>query len=401
MKRTTLCLILALFLAGGLIAGDTPTLEDYLGRWNLKILDSGDSFFSAWLKIEEKDGKPQGQMVWKWGSVGGIQKIQVKDGILSFSRGKGRFTAELSGGELKGSGGGKKFIGKRAHEMCDVSGTWTVVPVDLPEAQPGTLIFKTDKQGKITGKAIDPQGEDLPLKNIKLKGYTLTCVCPMKEYSANLKLEMRGDRIAGNVSMTMPNEKSMSLKLKGERKRKWGKPVKLLQENGMDGWEYRKNGKFTWQVKDSVLENMQPPCADIVSQKKFRDFKLHLEYKVGNKDGEKPANSGVYLRGRYELQILGKTGEQPHGNMAIYSRKEPKVNPIESPLDTTWQSLDVVFIGRWVTVTLNGQVVHDNEYLDGITGGAFDPWEEKPGPFMLQGDHGKVYFRNIVVTPAK
>ena len=74
---------------------------------------------------------------------------------------------------------------------------------------------------------------------------------------------------------------------------------------------------------------------------------------------------------------------------------------MKTPLQTSWQSLDVIFIGRWVTVILNGQVVHDNEYLDGITGGAFDPWEEKPGPFMLQGDHGKVRYRNIVVTPAQ
>ena len=66
-----------------------------------------------------------------------------------------------------------------------------------------------------------------------------------------------------------------------------------------------------------------------------------------------------------------------------------------------WQTFDITFVGRKLTVVLNGKTIQDGVTVEGITGGAINPYEDEPGPLMLQGDHGKVRFRNIVVTPAR
>jgi hypothetical protein len=114
------------------------------------------------------------------------------------------------------------------------------------------------------------------------------------------------------------------------------------------------------------------------------------------------SNSGVYLRGRYEIQILdnpdAKMALDSHGCGALYSRVAPKVNAARPAGE--WQSYDITFVGRKLEIVLNGQKVVDT-VVEGITGGALNPFEDEPGPLMLQGDHGKVRFRNIVVTPAE
>jgi hypothetical protein len=87
-----------------------------------------------------------------------------------------------------------------------------------------------------------------------------------------------------------------------------------------------------------------------------------------------------------------------HGCGAVYSRIAPKVNAAKAAGE--WQTLDVELAGRQVKVTLNGTVVTEG-IVEGVTGGAISPYEGEPGPLMLQGDHGKVRFRNIVVTPGR
>ncbi len=375
--------------------------EGFLGRWNIEIMDTGDTFRTAWLKIVEKDGSLGGALVWKWGSVVPIRNVTVKENELRFTRGRESFSAKLVGQELRGVATARRgtkfdFVGWRAHEMCDVTGTWKVGLKDDPEREPATLAFEK-RDGKITGKAIDPEGNSFAVRDAKLDGYVLSFKAVPTELEGpprEVRCEIRGDTLVGVVAVTPPGEtEKRTLAIKGKRQREWGEPVVLLKENSLEGWGPRDpQRKFGWKVKDSVLENT-PPDVDIVSAAKFRDFRLQLEYKVNE-----GSNSGVYLRGRYELQILGDTRIQDHGNMAVYSRLKPKKNPLRPG---EWNTLEVTFIGRWVTVVLNGETVHDNQYLDGSTGGAWDTKEEQPGPVLLQGDHGKVWFRNIVVTPAK
>ncbi|HEY9231195.1 MAG TPA: DUF1080 domain-containing protein, partial [Blastocatellia bacterium] len=135
---------------------------------------------------------------------------------------------------------------------------------------------------------------------------------------------------------------------------------------------------------------------DIITEQKFTDFKLHLEFNIVAE-----SNSGVYLRGRHEVQIEDSFGKATDSLRmgGVYGFLCPAVNASGRPGE--WQTYDITLIGRRVTVILNGKTIIDNAEIPGITGGALDSDEGAPGPLMLQGDHGKVMFRNIVLTPAQ
>jgi hypothetical protein len=171
--------------------------------------------------------------------------------------------------------------------------------------------------------------------------------------------------------------------------------VKVFDGQTLNGWRLRdpkaKNG---WAVVDGELAVVDPKGnSDLVSDATFQDMQLHLEFNI-----EPKSNSGVYLRGRYEVQVLdnpdAKMALDTHGCGAVYSRLAPKTDATKPAGE--WQTLDIEFIGRQVEVKLNGKTVV-KDVVDGITGGALSPWEDEPGPLMLQGDHGKVRFRNIEV----
>lgn len=175
---------------------------------------------------------------------------------------------------------------------------------------------------------------------------------------------------------------------------KWGSPVALFDGKTLDLWDVQHKDKpMGWSIVDSAMTN-EEKANNIISKHRFEDFKIRCEYKINPK-----SNSGIYLRGRYELQVLDDAGKEPeiHGHSALYSRVKPLVNA-SLPADQ-WQILEATIVGNHLTVTLNGKKVHDNIVIDGITGGALDSNEGDPGPIMLQGDHGKVWYRKVVVTP--
>ncbi len=149
-----------------------------------------------------------------------------------------------------------------------------------------------------------------------------------------------------------------------------------------------------WYVEDDVMVNT-PPDIDLYTRQVFDDFNLHVEFKM-----DKNSNSGIYLRGRYEVQLLDDYGRgtESHGNGSVYSRIAPLKNASKPAGE--WQTFDITLIGRWLTVVLNGETIIDNQHLDGITGGALDSFENMPGPIMVQGDHGRVWFRRISIRPA-
>jgi hypothetical protein len=137
-------------------------------------------------------------------------------------------------------------------------------------------------------------------------------------------------------------------------------------------------------------------AANIMTTQKFQDFKLHIE--VNCPEG---GNSGIYLRGRYELQVGTEGGKLPTHEMgAIYSWYPP---PEGSALGLgKWTTFDVTLVGRHVTVLRDGKMYHDNVEIPGPTGGALDSNEAEPGPFYLQGDHhGVIAYRNITISVPK
>jgi hypothetical protein len=176
----------------------------------------------------------------------------------------------------------------------------------------------------------------------------------------------------------------------------WGEPVELFNGNDLTGWHPRsaktKNG---WIVRDGLLKNVTPGN-DLVTTAKFDDFQLHAEFRY-----PKGSNSGIYLRGRYEVQIEDDLGQEPD-NLAIagvYGFLSPSINATKPP--GAWQSFDITLVGRVVTVIFNGERVIDRQTIPGITGGALDSHEGEPGPILLQGDHGPIEFRKVTLTPAR
>ncbi len=171
----------------------------------------------------------------------------------------------------------------------------------------------------------------------------------------------------------------------------WGSPKNLLDDN-MSRWIIPENNKF--RMIDGVLVN-EEVGGNLVTKEKFDDFKLSIEFRY-----PEGSNSGVYLRGRYEVQIEDNFGRDVNDLMigGIYGFIEPTVNAAKPAGE--WQTYEITLVGRHVTVVHNGIEVISNRPIPGITGGSLDSREGEPGPIMLQGDHGPVDFRKIVITPA-
>lgn len=170
----------------------------------------------------------------------------------------------------------------------------------------------------------------------------------------------------------------------------WGNPINLLTEN-MDRWIIPDNNKF--KMVDGILVNPEKG-GNLITTQKFNDFKLSIEFRI-----PEGSNSGIYLRGRHELQIEDSKGRADDVSIGgIYGFIAPAVNAAKKPGE--WQSYEVTLVGRHVTVVLNGVEVVSNRPIPGITGGSLDSKEGEPGPIMIQGDHGPIDFRKFVITPS-
>jgi hypothetical protein len=184
---------------------------------------------------------------------------------------------------------------------------------------------------------------------------------------------------------------------------KYGAPVQLFDGNSLEGWRLVETDAVNgWSVHDGILCNNETQeegkpeknYGNLRTVAEFEDFMLHAETRLP-KDG----NSGIYLRGIYEVQVLDSFGKplDSHNMGAIYSRIKPTVNA-EKPAGE-WQTLDITYVKRHVTVVLNGVKIIDNQPILGPTGGALWPEVDRPGPIYLQGDHTGIEYRNIVLRP--
>lgn len=171
----------------------------------------------------------------------------------------------------------------------------------------------------------------------------------------------------------------------------WGPPISLIGKSLTQHWMKTPG----WVLEHGNLVNKHP-VQDINSRELFRDFKVHAEYRY-----PKDSNSGIYLRGRYEVQIEDDYGHEgdSEGSGGIYGVLTPYVNAAKKPGE--WQSADITLVGRTVWVTLNGVKVIEHQKIPGPTGGALDSNEAAPGPLKLQGDHGPIEFRKVVVWRRK
>jgi hypothetical protein len=211
---------------------------------------------------------------------------------------------------------------------------------------------------------------------------------------------VRGDRIDGTTlaadGAAVRFSATRAPPLLRETRPRWRAATPLTSGRDLVGWTPRTaEHSGCWRAQGGVL-SVTPPCVDLVTEQTYGDFRLHAELRFPS-----GSNSGIYLRGRYEVQIQDDAGKalDPLRMGAIYGFVAPTVDAARPAGE--WQSLDVELIGRRVTVVLNGTTIVDGQEIPGITGGALDSDEGAPGPIMLQGDHGAIEFRNLTIAPAR
>jgi hypothetical protein len=250
------------------------------------------------------------------------------------------------------------------------------------------------KKGKIGQKEVaqDAKGKEIPGARIEIKGSKRYVV----DDEGKVILGAKVVKVGGRDAIVDARGKEIE----------GAKAVTQTVDNPMG-----------WVVQDGELISIKPHHGnDLLTEQKFTDFELHVEFQA-------TANSGVYLQGRYEIQVdnsfnakpkfVEKNGEKvavfdKHQCGAIYGRIAPSRNMAKPPKE--WQSFDVVFHGARgdknkitkkarVTLVWNGETVIDDAEIDGVTGGALDNSVTEPGPLLLQGDHGRVAFRNIRIRP--
>ena len=185
--------------------------------------------------------------------------------------------------------------------------------------------------------------------------------------------------------------------LKRKPPAEWSDPEPIFNGKDLAGWKPDDASKNNWKAIGGELVN-QAAGANILTTRSFDDFKLHIEYNCPDK-----GNSGVYLRGRYEIQVeyeSAGTEDGFHGMGSIYGFLAPKADLPRKPAE--WESFDVTLVGRTVTVVRNGVTTIQNQEIPGITGGALNSREGAPGPLLIQGDHtGGMKYRKITIAVPK
>jgi hypothetical protein len=273
-----------------------------------------------------------------------------------------------------------------------------------PDGELPSWIEISEEQGQAKIVMVGVTDHATPLKEFTIKGSELEFVSPKDEegFKADMlfKGKLSGHELVGTVTdpagTVWPWKGARAPERKRKRPPKWGQPVTLFNGKDLTGWTPRNQStEASWRAEDGTLvKDGNGP--DLVSTSKFEDFKLHIEFNCGVN-----ANSGVFLRGRYEVQVETESAAEPnsHHTGGVYGFLDPIPEQPRKP--DVWQTFDITLIGRYVTVVQNGITVIDHKEIPGITGGALDSHEGLPGPIYLQAsEKGRVAYRNIVLTPA-
>jgi len=283
-------------------------------------------------------------------------------------------------------------------------GRWDLT-LKTPVREAPSWLEITQEDGQLKARMVSRWGHARPLPKCELSNGQITFVSPKEEEERKDDMvfagKLSGKTLVGTTTgpdgtpWTWTGERAPSLKRAGAPK--WGKPVPLFNGKDLSGWT-ASDPKATpaWKVENGTL--ISPGHGpELISDAKFEDFKLHVEFNCA-----KGSNSGVYLRGRYELQI--EDDPEPEGPTmrtgGVYGFLAPSPEQPRRPGE--WQTYDITLIGRVVAVVQNGKIIIDQQEIPGITGGALESHEGLPGPIYLQGSEaGHVAFRNITITPAK
>jgi hypothetical protein len=292
---------------------------------------------AGWLGVEQSGGQLKASMMWAAGSVEPTASAKFEGDQLVITR-------------------------NHNYEVTDSSGK------KVKKTQVETIT------AKLSGNKIE-----------------LTSTTPRRDGNGEDKVSFGGKR-----TPPMPPTPNLA-------KVKYGKKVKLFNGKNLEGWRLTDpNAMSGWSAQGGLLVNQvvqeegkpHKNYGNLRTDREFEDFNLKLETRIA-----KGGNSGIYLRGIYEIQVADSYGQAPesHGIGAVYSRITPTSNPAKPAGE--WQSYDITLVNRHVTVILNGVKIIDNQPMLGCTGGALWSDVSRPGPIYLQGDHTGIEYRNIEIRP--
>ena len=282
-----------------------------------------------------------------------------------------------------------------------MEGRWDLTINWSGNPMPGWLEVRHSGLNTLVGRVMLVGGSARPISKVNFADGKFNFSIPPQWDKSDVDVQMEGLLSGDSLRGALKNVDGKSYNWVGVRAPslqrnsppKWAVPIPLFNGKDLQGWHTE--GANQWIVQAGVLKSPKSG-SNLISDRKFTDFKLHIEFKY-----PKGSNSGVYLRGRYEVQVDDAKGLQPWDDhfSGVYGLLAP--NEMVAKPAGEWQTFDITLIGRRVTVVANGITVIADQVIPGITGGAIDSNEGEPGPFLIQGDHGPVEYRNIIVTPGK
>jgi hypothetical protein len=287
-------------------------------------------------------------------------------------------------------------------DTSSILGRWDITMNISGREFPSWLEIHKSGVKMLVGEFVGAGGTARPISRVNLENGKLSFSIPQQWESQDKNLEfvsnLQGDSLAGTI--VLPDGRNCTFSavkapsLIRTAKPVWDKPVKLFNGKDLNGWHA--SGKTNqWIVENGILKSPKAG-SNIISDEAFQDFKIHVEFRY-----PVHGNSGVYLRGRYEVQITDWYADTPPKDVlgSVYGFIKPNEPITTKPNE--WNTYDITLVGRNVTIMVNGKTVVTNQEIPGITGGALNSREGDPGPIMLQGDHEPIEYRNIVITRAK
>lgn len=274
------------------------------------------------------------------------------------------------------------------------AGRWDLTIMTSNGAHPAWLEF-ADEGGTPAIRMVGRAGSVHPIRNAKVDGTSLKFEDGAAPGAWQIIVKDR--KLTGQApDGPLTGVPAPSLKNDASHKAPdaWSSPERLFNGHDLTGWQPDNPAANHWIAENGELQNTQAG-ANIRTTRKFGDFKLHLEYNC-----PLGGNSGVYLRGRYEVQVEYEPADKNdsfHRMGSIYGFIPPATEV--DPRPGQWEGYDVTLVGRTVTVVRDGVLIIDHAEIPGITGGALDSREGEPGPLYLQGDHtGGLKYRNITIS---
>lgn len=281
-------------------------------------------------------------------------------------------------------------------------GRWDITVDENGKSAPSWLEVKLSGNRALVGHFVGSSGSARPVSRVYFDNGKFRFAIPPQWESGDQDFVIEGELAGAGIQGTIVTSEGKKYNWKGVKAPylksttapAWGKSINLFNGKDLTGWTPA--GANQWEVRNGVLTSPRSG-ANLISDQKFTDFKLHVEFRY-----HKGSNSGIYLRGRHEVQIEDSP-KDAHPSSVLFSGVYGFLAPSEIAAlgPDQWQAYDITLVGRMVTIVANGKTVISNQEIPGITGGALDSNEGEPGPIYIQGDHGPIEFRKIVITPIK